>query len=223
MKRIKLIYYISLAVFVLCGILFVNVSRYSKTAGIVENLKDKTIIFYSSNHKRIYLNSHNIKINDMEMLCLEGVSYLKEGGLNPFFLRITEGSDDIFTQSYSCLKKSLKKDIKYVLLDISRGQTKHGERYMAGKNVCCPISIIISKKSKSSSDSLLFAGRIKAEIDRNYKTLPVQIVTVDDQDYNQSMGAIGMLIEIGDAANTFEEAKGSLKILSKAIIDVTNQ
>jgi len=200
--------------------LFVKNNRYEKTIKIIENLKNKTIVIYSSNFKRLYLNSKAGQVNDMEKLCLEGTSSMKSGGLDSAYLKISEGNQDPYTLSFIYLKENLDKKKKYILIDINRGQTRHGEKYDIGGISLCPITITISKKSKSYDDSLLFMGRVKAVIDKKYNLLPVHIVTDDTLEYNQSMGYIAALIELGDASNTYEQAKESLNILCQAIKEV---
>ncbi|KPU43102.1 stage II sporulation protein P (SpoIIP) [Oxobacter pfennigii] len=220
MKRHSILFYISIAVLIAAGMLFIKSNRYEKTVRIIEDLKDKTVVFYSSNFKRLYLNSPQSQVGDMEKLCFEGYNIINDGGMSSFLLRIEDGNADPYTLSSSKLDKVLKKDDQYILLDLSRGQTRHGEKYIAGDKNCSPIDIIISKKSLSFDQSLLFIGRVKAVIEKKYPTLPVRITTVDTEDYNQSLGYIGILIELGDSANSYDEAKESMKILCEAIKEV---
>lgn len=220
MRRVKYLYYISILAFVAVGILFVKANRYKSAISIIDTIKDKIIVVYSSNYKRLYAGSAQRGVNDMGMMCIEAVSLLKEGGLNSVYLRPEEGSEDPYTLSGRYLEKNLDKKYKYALIDISRGQTKYGKKYTIQNRTFCPISIVLSKKSSSYDSTLLFAGRIKEIMDKKYETLPVQIITVDDRDYNQSMGSIGMLVEIGDAANSYEEARESLQIFCQAVLSV---
>lgn len=220
MKRIQLTYYVFILLFITAGLLFVKANRDDKVVGVIENLMDKTIVMYSSNNKRMYINSENTGINNMNTLCIEGTSYLKSGGLNPVHFKI-EGEDSYpYNLSQDFLEKNLRKNEKYVLIDVSRGQTRYGSKFIAREKACAPIYIILSKNSKSYDSSLLFAGRIKWIIDDKYKTVPVQIISAVGQDYNQSMGHIGMLIEFGDAANTYDEARESLKIFCQSMLEV---
>ncbi|HBM76049.1 MAG TPA: hypothetical protein DD429_10940 [Clostridiaceae bacterium] len=220
MRRVKFLYYISIAALIAVGVLFVKANRYKSTISMVSTIKDKIIVMYSSNFKRMYEDSKQRETGDMAMLCIEGVSLLKDGGLNSVYLRLGEGTEDPYTLSGLYLEKNLDKKYKYVLIDISRAQTKYGRKYDIANKVCCPISMIISKKSTSYDDTLLFAGRIKSIIDKKYGTLPVHIITVDDGDYNQSMGSMGMTVEIGDAANTYDEARECLRIFCSAVLEL---
>lgn len=220
MRLINFILYLSIAALIAGGLLFVKNNRDEHAVKIIEDLRDKTMIFYSSNIKRGYLDSPNGDISDMERLCTEGASIIKSNGLNSVFLKINEGNHDPYTLSGLYLKKTLKKDIKYILVDISRGQSKHGEKYQAGDKTCCPIKIILSKGAPSYDQSLLFAGRVKSVIDKEYARLPVLLVTDETSDYNQGMGYIGMLVELGDSENTLDEARESLQILCNALREV---
>jgi len=222
LRRIGFIHFLSIIVLIIGGLLFVKDNRYESTVKIIENLKDKEIIFYSSNFKRLYNNFKSGDVPDMEKLCNLGLIYMMERGLNASSLKIEPYNLDPYALSGVYLDKSLRKDKKYILIDINRSMSKHGRKYKGQNGDCCPIFIILSKKSKSYDQSLLFAGRIKSEIDKKYKKLPVQIISTNSEDYNQSRGYIGMLVEFGDAANTYEEAKESLKIFCDAMIEVIN-
>jgi stage II sporulation protein P len=152
---------------------------------------------------------------------MEGVSYLKSGGLNSVYFKIEKADADPYTQSGMYLKKNLKGTEDYVLIDISRDMTRYGIKYEVGEKYCSPITIKIAMKSKCYDSSLLFAGRVKAAIEEKYKTVPVKIITSDDgQDYNQSLGSMGMFVELGDSANTYGEAREALKIFCQAILQV---
>lgn len=222
MRKFKYLFYFSVAAFIIAGILFVKVTRYNNAVSTVETIKDKVIVVYSSNFKRMYDRSSNSYVKDMGMLCMEAVSLLKGGNLNSVYIRIQEGNEDPYTSSGVQLNKSLSKNYKYVLIDINRGQSKHGDKYMIGDKACCAITMILSRKSKSYDDTLLLAGRIKESIDKKYESLPVKIETTDDGDYNQSMGSMGMLLELGDAANKYDEARESLGIFCRALIEVVD-
>lgn len=220
-KGARFLYICSLVVLVCAGFLFIEASKQARVVGIIENLKSKTILFYSSNPQRSYLGSN--MTGSMDMLCIEGVSHLKTDGLKSECLKIEKGDADPYTQSGTILKNRIKNSNDYVLIDISRNQERHGSEYDIEGKKCCPIVIKLSRKSQSYDDSLLFAGRIKTVIDEKYKTLPFQIETVDDgKDYNQSLGCIGLLLEIGDSANTYEEASASLKLFCKAVTEANN-
>lgn len=222
MRRIVFIHLLSIVVLIIGGILFVKANRHESTVKIIENLKDKDVVFYSSNLKRAYINFKTGETPDMEKLCTLGLNYMKENGINASSLKIEPGDLDPYSLSGVYLDKNLMKDKKYILVDLNRNMTKHGSKYKGQNGNCCPISIILSKKSKSYDQSLLFAGRVKSLIDKKYTTLPVHIISTDSEDYNQSKGYIGMLVELGDAANTYDEARESLKILCDAMTEVIN-
>jgi stage II sporulation protein P len=220
MNRIRYLYFLSIAALIFGGFLFVKAHRYENTVKIIEDLKSKSIIIYSSNFRRLYIDSRDGGIKDMEKLCMEGSNIIKNSGLDCTFLKILDGNEDPYTLSGIYIDKYLNKNNKYILIDISRNQSRRGEKYNVGQSKCSSISIILSRKSKSYDDSLLFAGRVKSIIDKKYDILPVQIIHTDSDDYNQSKGYISMLVEIGDAANTYDEAMQSLKIFSEALIEV---
>lgn len=221
MRRLKFLFYLSIILLVAGGVLFVKDNRHQSVANIAENLKNKTTVFYSSNFKRVYALHKVDELKDMERLCMEGASILAGAGLNAEYLQIQDGNDDPFTLSGEYLDKNLQKGKEYIVIDVSRGQTRHGKTIKTKLGMCCPISIILSQKSLSFDRSLLLAGRIKAVIHKSYPDLPVQIIQTDDRDYNQSKGYMGMLIEFGDAANLYEEARNSLKIFCNALIKVS--
>lgn len=221
-KGIRLVYVCSIIILVIAGLFFVKLNRSEKVAGIIENLKDKTIVIYSSNNKRLYINTNDSSVHNMDTLCIEGASFLRSGGFSPVHFKIENGDSDPYTLSSLYLKKNLKKNEEYVLIDLSRSQTRYGTKCMAAENTCCPISIILSKKSASYENSLLFASRVKWAVEEKYKTLTIKIVTAEDQDYNQDLGHIGMLVELGDSANSYDEARESLKVFCQAVIKVGN-
>lgn len=223
MKKIRLIYYLSICILVLGGIMFVRANRNKSTGSFIENLRDKTIIVYSSNFKRQYINSSGGSMSDIEKLGMESAGLLRGGGLDALFYRISDNGVDPYTASSAFLGSNLKTGGEYILLDMSRAQTKHGSKFTAGGNTCCPINIIISKKSKSFEKSMLFAGKIKYIIDNRYKELPVYITESDEGDYNQGMGYIGLLVEVGDAANTFNDAERTGKIFCSAVKDAVSE
>ena len=220
MKYIKYLYFLSIAALILGGTLFIKAHRHESTVKIIEDLRSKSIIMYSSNFRRLYIDSLSGEVKDMEKLCIEGSSILKKSGLDCSFLKTQDGNVDPYALSGASLDKNLNKNNKYILIDISRNQSRHGAKYSIGKSNCTPISIVLSKKSKSYEDSLLIAGRLKSIIDKKYETLPLQIVHSDFGEYNQGKGYIGMLLEIGDAANTYDEAMESLKIFCEALKEV---
>lgn len=219
-KRIKLFYYFSIVLLVAAGILFVVSNRYGRVVKVMENLKDKHVVFYSSNFKRMYLDSSGGPMKDMEKLTAEGTEKLKKKGYDSIQIRVEEGNADPYSQSGIYLERDLKSGIKCILIDLSRAQSKFGSKYKLGDVTACPIVITVSKSSRSYGDSLLFAGRIKYAIADKYKDLPVRIVESNEGDYNQSRGYIGLLVEIGDAENTFKEAERSLNIFCDAVIGV---
>lgn len=219
-KRIRVLYYFSIGILVIAGILFVRSNRYGKAVKVMENLKDKPVVFYSSNFKRLYLNSSGGLMKDLEKLTAEGTEDLKKKGYDSMQIKTEEGDADPYTQSGIYLDRSLKKGTKYILIDLSRAQSKFGSKYKCGDFTACPITITVSKSSKSYGGSLLFAGRVKYAIADKYKDLPVSIVESSEGDYNQSMGYIGLLVELGDAENTFGEAERSLNIFCDAVIQV---
>ena len=220
MKYIKYLYFLSIAALILGGTLFIKAHRHESTVKIIEDLRSKSIIMYSSNSRRLYIDSLSGEVKDMEKLCIEGSSILKKSGLDCSFLKTQDGNVDPYALSGASLDKNLNKNNKYILIDISRNQSRHGAKYSIGKSNCAPISIVLSKKSKSYEESLLIAGGLKSIIDKKYDTLPLQIVHSDFGEYNQSKGYIGMLLEIGDAANTYDEAMESLKIFCEALKEV---
>lgn len=222
LKKIKIMYYLSIIALIAAGTLFVQANRQAKVVGILENLDNKTIVFYSSNFKRVYKNTLDGSSRSLDMLCIEGVNYFKNAGLNSEHLEIESGNADPYTQSGFYLKNNLKKNNEYVLIDLSRDQTRYGSQYKIDGNIYCPISIKLSKKSRGYDNSLLFASRVKAYLNEKYKSLPVYLISLEDQDYNQSIGYIGMLVELGDASNTFDEARESLKIFCQALVEVNN-
>lgn len=220
LKRLKLVLYLSIAALIAGGMLFVKNNRYEQAVKIMEDLKDKTMVFYSSNFERAYIGSGESQSNDMEKLCMEGTRIVQNSGLNSEYVKLYPGNYDPYTLSSLELQKTLKKEVKYILVDISRGQSRHGEKFKTGEKYSCPITIIISKKSSSHDQSILFAGRVKALIDKKYGNLPVQIEASDTAEYNQGKGYIGMLVELGDAVNTYDEAEEALKILCEAFREV---
>lgn len=223
MKSVKIMYICSLIALVAAGILFANMHRQAKVVGVIENLKTKTIVFYSSNSARSYLDYKNNGVGAMDMLCIEAMSHMKADGFNSINYKISNGDADPFTQSYQFLRETLKKDSEYVLIDISRGQSRHGQKYNIEGKTYAPITITLSKKSLCYESSLLFAGRLKAYIDEKYKAIPIHIITVDDgKDYNQSLGYIAMLVEFGDSNNSYDEASESLKVFCQSIIQVNS-
>lgn len=222
MKHINILLYLSIIALIAGGLWFVKNNRYEKTVKMIEDLRDKTMVFYSSNFKRMYTESIQDQTGDMERLCIQGTESMKSGGLNSLYLKIDGGNLDPYTLSGLCLEKNLKKYEEYILVDISRGQSRHGGKYAAGGGNSCPITIILSKKSQSYDESLLFAGRVKSIIDKKYTDLPIRIVTQDNDSYNQSKGYIAMLVELGDAANTYEDGKKALELLCEAFKEVIN-
>jgi stage II sporulation protein P len=220
-KVYKILYVCSLLALVAAGMLFVNATDQSRIVGVIDSLKDKTIVFYSSNYDRSYTGYRNEAYRCMDMMCIEGMSFIRGGGLNSIHFKIEENVGDPYTQSSAYLKRNLKSTGAYVLIDISRDKSMHGSKYDIGGKLSSPITIKIAKKSQNYDNSLLFIGRVKAVIDEKYKSLPVQIITLDDgQDYNQSLGCIGMIVEFGDSANTYDEAREALNIFCRAIIQV---
>lgn len=219
-KRINLLYYFSIFVLIIAGLLFVRANRYGKVVKVMENLKDKPVVFYSSNFKRLYLNSSGGLMSDMEKLAGEGSGILKNRGIDSMQMKIEEGTLDPLSQSGLFIERNLEKNVKYILIDLGRAQSKFGSKYKCGDSYACPIFITVSKTSSSYSNSLLFAGRIKYAIADKYKDLPVSIVESRASDYNQSKGYIGLLVEIGDAENTFGEAEKSLNIFCDAAVQV---
>lgn len=221
MKGYKLLYICSLLALAAAGILFVNASREARIVGVIESLKDKKIVFYSSNYDRSYLGYSNENVKCMDMLGIEGVSFIRGGGLYSLHLKIEETVGDPYTRSGSYLKNNLPDTGEYVLIDVSRNQSRHGSKYDVGGRFSSPIAVKIARSSKNYDSTLLFAGRVKAVIDEKYKNLPFQIITLDGgEDYNQSIGCIGMLVEFGDSANTYDEAREALSIFCKAIIQI---
>jgi stage II sporulation protein P len=220
MKKIRLLYYLSVLLLIAGGVLFVRLNRYGSAIRVIENFGGKTMVFYSSTFKREYLNSSGGSIRDMDKLCAEGSDELRKAGLDSLSMKIADGTSDPYTLSEKYLNENLKKGSKYILIDLSRAQTEYGSRYKCGGEMYCPITITISKKSLSYDESLIFAGRIKYILDNKCKDLPVRIVESTSGDYNQSKGYIGMLVEIGDSANTFGDAEKSLRIFCDAIKEV---
>lgn len=222
MNKYRNLFYISVAALIAAGLLYVRAARNDSAISTVETVKDKVIVFYSSNYKRLYARTSGSNTDDMSMLCMEGVSMLKEGRMNSVYIRMQEGSEDPYTSSGMQLKKTLSKGYKYVLIDLSRAQTKHGSKYQIKDHICAPLSMIISKKSSCCDDSLLLAARIKEILNQKCPALPVNVVTVNDRDYNQSIGSMGMTVEAGDAANSYDEARETLKLFCTALLDVVD-
>lgn len=223
MNRIRIIFFLSIAALITGGIMFANASRYGKAVGVIGSLRDKTIVFYSSNNKKAYLKTGESGVNDMENLCIQGASSLREGSLDSVYLKIPDGNEYPFTRSGMYLKSTLKDNREYILVDISRDQTRYGGRYKTGKSISCPISIVLSKESPNHDDSLLFAGRIKAIIDSKFNTLPVKIISVDSEEYNQGQGCMGMLLLLGDSENTFSDASSALKVFCDAVKEIAEK
>lgn len=211
LKLINLLFYLSIFILIICGMLFVKQNRYDSVTNILEDVYEKPIIIYSSNFKRAYINHEESDIKDMDRLSIECTSTLKEYGFLSNHLKMEDEDIDPYTLSSKYLDNYIKKGKKYILIDITRNKSSHGEKVIIDNASYCPISIIISKNSDCFDNSLLFAGRIKSIIENKYTNMKIQIEQVEEE-YNQGKGYIGFMLEIGDSANTYDEAKNSIKI-----------
>ena len=221
LKLVNLLLYLSIFVLIICGMLFVKQNRYDSVSNILEDVYEKPVIIYSSNFKRAYINHEESNVKDMDRLSMECTSKLKDYGFLSNHLKIEDADVDPYTLSSKYIDNYMKRGKKYILIDIIRNKSSHGEKFVIDDISYCPISIIISKNSDCYDNSLLFAGRIKSIIESKYTNMKIQIKQVEEE-YNQSRGYIGFMLEIGDSANTYDEAKNSISIFCEGFKAAAN-
>jgi hypothetical protein len=109
MKGVKILYICSLIALVAAGILFVQMHRQAKVVGVIENLKDKTIVFYSSNSGRSYVDYKDKSVGAMDMLCIEAMSQMKSDGFDAVNYKIEAEMQTRIPNRVFTSMKTLKK------------------------------------------------------------------------------------------------------------------
>lgn len=75
---------------------------------------------------------------------------------------------------------------------------------------------------KMWDQNLSFAVKLGAQMNRNVeKTFRQLLINSSQTCYNQNLGPVSMLIEVGTAGNTLEEALNAAELLAQAVVDMT--
>lgn len=140
-------------------------------------------------------------------------------------------SDYAYAEARTYLEDTLENHPEICLiLDLHRDavQNSDGSQWAPTVTVngkkAAKISMLIGfheTRDSAWNENLSFAAKLGAQLNRNVPETFRQLLIADHKrQYNQNMGPVSMLVEIGTAGNSLEEALNSADLLGQALVDM---
>ena len=154
---------------------------------------------------------------------------LEENGIKAIHCTVMHDQEsyrDSYSRAAESIEKYLKQypSIKYVF-DLHRDSIikADGELISAVSTIDgethAQIMPVIGTGASDWEENMSFAIKLRDLLNRNYTNL-CRPICLRESTYNQNMGAVSVLLEIGTSGNTLEEAKKAASLVAEAIVSL---